>query len=149
MNLLLTRIENGDDYTIGLLSIDGRFFCNTLEDADRGLTSDMSLEDIQSKKVYSKTAIPTGTYTIDMSTISNRFKDKEWAKPYGGKLPRLVDVPGYEGVLIHVGNTVDDTSGCILVGERSGDRLTNSVSIFKSLMSILTKSKETITIKIQ
>lgn len=149
MNLLLTRIENGDDYTIGLLSIDGRFFCNTLEDTDRGLTSNMSLQDIQNKKVYSKTAIPTGTYTIDMSTVSNRFKDKEWAKPYEGKLPRLVDVPGYEGVLIHVGNTVDDTSGCILVGKRSGNRLTNSTSTFKALMSILTKSKETITIKIQ
>ena len=67
-------------------------------------------------KIYGKTAIPTGTYKIVMNVVSETFKNRSWAKPYGGKLPRLVNVPGYEGVLIHVGNTADDTSGCLLVG---------------------------------
>ena len=77
----------------------------------------MSLEEIKKKKVYGETAIPTGTYKVDVNTISPKFKSRTWAKPYGGKLPRLIDVPGYEGVLIHAGNKAEDSLGCVLVGE--------------------------------
>ena len=101
MELKVKRKAFEKDYTIGKLYIDGVAYCDTLEDCDRGLTQDMPLEEIQAKKVYGKTAIPTGTYEIDMNTVSPKFKDRSWAKPYGGKLPRLVNVPGYEGVLIH------------------------------------------------
>ena len=150
MKLLLERTDRQPGYTIGQLSIDGRLFCYTLEDVDRQLTSDMTLEEIQSKKQFGKTAIPTGTYTIDMKTVSPKFKDREWAKPYDGKLPRLVSVPGYEGVLIHVGNTAEDTLGCILVGANCfNDKLTNSTITFHKLMTMLTNSKELITITIQ
>lgn len=149
MNLLLVRADRQPNYTVGQLSIDGKFFCYTLEDKDRQLTSDMSLEEIQNKKQFGKTAIPSGTYTIDMNTVSPKFKDREWAKPYKGKLPRLVDVPGYEGVLIHVGNTAEDTLGCILVGKRRTiNGITNSTDAFHELMSVLTQAKEPITITI-
>lgn len=150
MKLLLERTDRQPGYTIGQLSIDGRLFCYTLEDVDRQLTSDMTLEEIQSKKQFGKTAIPTGTYTIDMKTVSPKFKDRMWAKPYRGKLPRLLDVPGYEGVLIHVGNTAEDTLGCILVGANCfNGKLTNSTITFHKLMTMLTNSKELITITIQ
>ena len=150
MQLTLVRTDRQPNYTIGSLFINGEFFCYTLEDTDRYLTSDMSLEDIQSKKIYGKTAIPKGVYFIDMNTVSTKFKDRLWAKPYDGKLPRLLNVPGYEGILIHVGNTVEDTSGCILVGtEYSNGFLRNSATAFTSLMSILTNTKEPIIITIQ
>lgn len=150
MQLTLVRTDRQPNYTIGSLFINGEFFCYTLEDTDRYLTSDMSLEDIQSKKIYGKTAIPKGVYFIDMNAVSTKFKDRLWAKPYDGKLPRLLNVPGYEGVLIHVGNTVEDTSGCILVGTECSDGfLSNSTTAFTSLMSILTNTKEPIIITIQ
>ena len=150
MQLTLVRTDRQPNYTIGSLFINGEFFCYTLEDTDRYLTSDMPLEDIQSKKIYGKTAIPKGVYFIDMNTVSTKFKDRLWAKPYDGKLPRLLNVPGYEGILIHVGNTVEDTSGCILVGtEYSDGFLRNSASAFASLMSVLTNTKEPIIITIQ
>ena len=150
MQLTLVRTDRQPNYTIGSLFINGEFFCYTLEDTDRYLTSDMSLEDIQSKKIYGKTAIPKGVYFIDMNTVSTKFKDRLWAKPYDGKLPRLLNVPGYEGILIHVGNTVEDTSGCILVGtEYSDGFLRNSATAFTSLMSVLTNTKEPIIITIQ
>ena len=101
MELLVKRVARRDEYTIGRLYINGVKFSDTLEDCDRGLTQDMPLEEIKAKKVYGKTAIPTGTYEIDMNTISPKFQARSWAKPYGGKLPRLLNVPGYEGVLIH------------------------------------------------
>lgn len=150
MQLTLVRTDRQPNYTAGSLFVNGEFFCYTLEDKDRDLTSVMSLEDIQSKKVYGKTAIPKGTYFVDMNIVSTRFKDRSWAKPYDGKLPRLLDVPGYEGVLIHVGNSIEDTSGCILVGARYfNGTLSNSTAAFTSLMSVLTNTKEPIIITIQ
>lgn len=150
MQLTLVRADRQPGYTVGSLFINGEFFCYTLEDTDRGLTQDMSLDEIESKKEYGKTAIPKGIYTVDMNTVSPKFKDREWAKPYDGKLPRLVGVPGYEGVLIHVGNTAEDTLGCILVGANCfNGKLTNSTVTFHKLMTILTNSNELITITIQ
>lgn len=149
MRLLLKRIFTCDTYTIGKLYIDGQYFCDTLEDADRGLDWNMSLDEIKHKKVYGKTAIPRGKYVIDMNTISPRFKDRSWAKQWNGKLPRLKSVPGYEGVLIHPGNTADDTSGCILVGRNKvKGQVVESQKTFHSLMNILKKDNNiTITIE--
>ena len=129
--------------------IDGQYICDTLEDADRGLNQNMSLKEIKNKKVYGETAIPTGTYKVDMNTVSPKFKSRIWAKPYGGKLPRLVLVPGYDGVLIHPGNKAEDTLGCILVGENKAvGQVLNSQVTFKKIMSILTKGTNiTITIE--
>lgn len=95
MNIELKRRYLGEVYTIGSLSIDGQYFCDTLEDAVRQV------------KVYGKTAIPYGRYNIILN-VSPHF---------GRILPRLIDVPQFDGVLIHRGNTAEDTAGCILVGE--------------------------------
>lgn len=142
MKLLLRRIFKGHSYTIGKLFINGVYECDTLEDQDRGLTSQMSLEEIKAKKVYGVTAIPYGTYKIDMNTVSPKFKDRSWAKFCGGKLPRLIDVKGYEGVLIHVGNKAEDTLGCILVGENKvKGQVINSTATFQELYSVMLKAK--------
>lgn len=154
MELKVKRKAFEKDYTIGDLFVDGQFVSNTLEDTYRRLTQDMPLEEIKSKKVYGKTAIPKGTYKIDMETISPKFKDRSWAKPYGGKIPRLVNVPGYEGVLLHPGNDSNSTSGCILPGKNSiKGMVTDSISTFSRIMDDYLvpahKRGETITITIE
>lgn len=149
MKLLLKRIAKMEKYTIGKLYIDGEYFADTLEDTDRNLTSTMSKDEIAKVKVYGKTAIPTGTYIVDMNTVSPKFGKRSWAQPYKGKVPRLQNVPGYEGVLIHPGNTADDTSGCILVGRNKvKGQVVESQKTFHSLMNILKKDNNiTITIE--
>lgn len=153
MNITIKRIFKGDKYTIGKLYVNGIYECDTLEDTDRGLTEDSPLSEIQSKKVYGETAIPTGTYKIDMNTVSPKFKDRSWAKFCEGKLPRLIDVPGYSGVLIHVGNKPADTLGCILVGDNKiKGQVINSTSTFQELYSLMLKAKvagEEITVTIE
>lgn len=149
MKLLLKRIAKMEKYTIGKLYIDGKYFSDTLEDTDRNLTNTMSKDEIAKVKVYGKTAIPTGTYVVDMNTVSPKFGKRSWAQPYEGKVPRLQDVPGYEGVLIHPGNTADDTSGCILVGRNKvKGQVVESQNTFHSLMNILKRDNDiTITIE--
>lgn len=148
MNLLIKRIAKKDTYTIGKLYIDGIYFSDTLEDRDRNLNQSMSKDQIAKIKVYGETAIPTGTYNINMNIISQKFKDRSWAKPFGGKIPRLENVPGYSGVLIHPGSTAKDTLGCILVGKNTvKGMLTKSQITFKELMQILPKDNITLTIE--
>lgn len=117
MELTLDRRWKKDTYTIGVLKVDEKYFSETIEDKDRGLDASMPSNKISRLKVYGKTAIPTGRYRIDMKTVSPKFKNRIWAKKYGGVVPRLLGVPGFSGVLIHPGNTADDSLGCILVGE--------------------------------
>ena len=69
INLRLERIYKGVSYTIGKLYLNGKYFCDTLEDTDRGLKDTMPTEEIEKIKVYGKTAIPTGTYKVDMNTV--------------------------------------------------------------------------------
>lgn len=150
MKLLLKRIAKLPDYTIGKLYLDGEYICDTLEDTDRGLNQQMPLKEIQSKKVYGKTAIPQGTYNITLNVVSPKFKDRTWAKSWEGKLPRLLNVPGYDGVLIHVGTKAEDTLGCILVGENKvKGKLINSTATFSKLMAILSKAQGQIRITIE
>lgn len=151
MKLVLKRIFTCPTYTIGHLYIDGKYFCDTLEDTDRGLDSEtMTVEKIKSKKIYAKTAIPTGTYQITVNTVSPAFQDRYWAKEYEGKVPRLIDVPGYSGVLIHVGNTAEDTSGCILVGENKvKGRVNNSTYTYSMLCKRLFSDPNNLSITIK
>lgn len=117
MKIKVKRIYRGPEYTIGHLYVNDVYVCDTLEDIDRGLDYRMSLSNIRAKKVPGKTAIPTGTYRMTLDTRSPKFGSKTFYKETcDGYLPRLIGVPGYEGVLIHVGNTQNDTDGCILVG---------------------------------
>lgn len=136
LQLTLTRIATNDRYTIGRLKIDGKPFCDILEPADRGLSSDMPLNKIKRIKVHGKTAIPTGRYRIDMKTVSPRLKNHAWAKQFGGIVPRLLDVPFYSGVLIHVGNDENDTEGCQLTGyNKVKGKVVDSAKAFTLLMS--------------
>ena len=116
MKLKVDRKWKADTYTIGVLYINGIRFCETVEDKDRGLSSGMSLDDINSKKVYGETAIPTGTYKVILS-VSNKFKTRAWAKKYGGLVPEILNVPGFSGARIHPGNTAQNSLGCLLPGE--------------------------------
>ena len=127
MNLELKRIFKGKDYTIGRLFIDGKYFCDTLEDPVRQLDS---VDD----KIYSKTAIPAGKYKISMSIVSSKYSVRKSYNWCGGRLPRLLDVPFFEGILIHSGNTPDHTAGCILVGENKiKGQVINSMNTLKNL----------------
>lgn len=140
MKLLLLRVVKKPDFTIGKLYIDRTYYCDTLEDTDRGLDEEeTTLAEIKRLKVHGKTAIPTGTYTIDMNTISPRFGQRAFYKSVcGGKLPRLTAVQGFSGVLIHCGNTAKDTEGCILVGVNSiAGKVTNSQATFRKVYAAL------------
>lgn len=155
MEILVDRVWKKESYSIGRLYIDGIFFCNTLEDTDRGLTQTMPIEEIKKIKKASITAIPTGIYAIDMNTISPRFSKNSWLVKNcnGARLPRLIDVPGFTGVLIHLGNTAKDTDGCILVGKNDiKGMVTKSKDTFLCLynkMKAVHKKGEKITITIK
>lgn len=109
LRIEVVRLYPRDGYVIGKMYIDGQYFCDTLEDTDRGLTSDMPLDEIMRIKVYGQTAIPTGTYKVSV---------QYWAK-HKINVPYLHDVPGYTGILIHSGSSNADTLGCILVGKNT------------------------------
>lgn len=118
MKIILKRIFKGPDYTIGKLSIDGKYFCDTLEDTVRA----------PGVKIPGKTAIPAGKYKIKL-TESLRFKRL---------MPRLMDVPGFTGVLIHAGSTAEDTRGCILVGKNLvKGKVLDSRETFAKLLRLL------------
>ena len=135
MELLVDRKWKKEAYTIGRLYIDGVFFCNTLEDKDRGLKQTDSLATIQSKKVYGETAIPTGTYNIRMNIKSPKYSLLSWYKNLcNGYMPRLENVPGWSGILIHPLNTPDQTLGCLGVGKNTQvGKLTDSKNTFAKL----------------
>lgn len=134
MELTLKRIAKKLNYTIGKLYINGIYECDTLEDRDRGLDASMSLETINKIKVKNETAIPTGTYAITLNTVSPRFGGRAQYSFCNGKLPRLLNVKGYDGVLIHIGNTDKDSSGCILVGQnKKVGQVINSTATFRNL----------------
>lgn len=149
MELELRRIAKRDTYTIGRLYIDGERFCDTLEDTDRGLRQDMPLAVIRAKKRAGVTAIPTGRYRVTLAVQSQKFGKKPMYAFCNGYLPRLINVLGYEGVLIHVGNTAKDTEGCILVGKNTkvGMVLESRVT-FQRLYERLSKAKDDIFIKV-
>ena len=150
MEILLKRIAKKPNYTIGKLYIDGKYFCDTLEDKDRGLTQSMNEAEILKIKIKDQTAIPTGKYKIDMNTVSPRFGNSSWAKLYKGIVPRLVNVPGYSGVLIHPGNTASDTSGCILLGQNKVvGQVINSQITWKAFMQKVTSCKQAINLTVE
>ena len=153
MELIVDRKYKKQSYTIGNLYVDGKFFSNTLEDTDRGLNDSMSVTEIKRLKKPSITAIPKGTYEITLDVISPKYSTNSFYKQVcNGKVPRLLNVKGFEGILIHAGNTDKDSAGCLLVGvNKVKGQVINSREIFKELYKLL-KDKhdkgEKITIKI-
>lgn len=125
MELKLTRDLLNSAYTLGKLSIDGIFFCYTVEDTDRLSRGEA--------KIFGQTAIPRGTYKVELAM-----------SPHFDKVtPRLIDVPEFDGVLIHSGNTAADTEGCIIIG---ASRTPNGVELsricFTKLMDRLNNIKD-------
>lgn len=135
MEIKVDRKWKKDTYTIGNLYINGKLFCNTLEDKDRGLKQTDSLVSIQQRKVYGETAIPVGQYEIAMNIVSPKYSAVKWYKDLcNGKVPRLLNVPGFEGVLMHTGNTALDSYGCLLIGKNTiKGKITQSKDTFKEL----------------
>lgn len=128
MELLLKRIALRPRYTIGKLFVDGEYFCDTLEDQIRDFNKDGDLDDPGEGKIYGQTAIPYGKYRVTIG-YSPRFKRD---------LPRLQAVKHFEGILIHPGNTAEDTHGCILVGRNTiKGALTESRATFDRLFARL------------
>lgn len=154
LELLVDRKYKKETYTIGNLYVDGEWFCNTLEDKDRGLKSSMSLEEVERLKVYAETAIPAGKYVVKMNVVSHKYNRVKWYKDnFGGRMPRLENVKGFSGVLIHPGTTAVDSAGCIIVGlnKKKGNVLESRVT-FTKLWKILEeayKSKKTIYLTIK
>lgn len=153
MKLKVVRKYKKASYTIGNLFIDGKFFCNTLEDADRGLDDSMDIDKVKRLKIANITAIPYGTYKVSLDITSPKYSQRQFYKDVcNGKVPRLLDVKGFEGILIHAGNKHTDTSGCLLVGHNKvKGQVIDSQNTFKELYSILLDAKkrgETITIDI-
>ena len=149
MKLSVIRKFKKQGYTIGELLIDGKKFCDTLEPEDRGLTSDMTSEEVRSLKVVGKTAIPKGRYQVRMDVVSPKYKKRPAYEFCDGKLPRLVGVPGFQGILIHIGNWKEDTGGCILVGKnivKGG--LLHSTRTFRLLYARLKEAKDDIVMEI-
>lgn len=93
----IKRIAFKDTYTIGKCTVDGEYICDTIEDKVRALNS-------KEDKVYGETAIPAGTYNADIY----------FSKKFGYKVVRLFDVPYFEGILMHRGNSSKDSLGCII-----------------------------------
>lgn len=154
MKIVLDRKWRKSEYTIGRLYINDEFFCNTLEDTDRELDQNMDLRVLRNKKIPNQTAIPTGTYEITLSVKSPKFSTYNfYDEVCGGYLPRLLNVPGFTGILIHCGSNASHSSGCILVGNNTiKGGLTNSKSVFESLynkMKIAKENNEKITIEIK
>lgn len=143
MELLLRRKYKAENYTVGDLYADGRFFCHTIEDKVRLLPArcpdtPMGRTCKCKEKEYARTAIPAGTYRITMER-SPRFKQV---------LPYLHDVPHFLGILIHSGNTEKDSAGCIIVGKNTvKGRVTESRKTLDTLNALLRK-EHTITITI-
>ena len=135
MKLRVERRWKKDTYTIGRLYIDGVWFCNTLEDKDRGLKKEYGAAVVRSRKVAGETAIPTGIYGVAMNVTSPKYAAVKWYWDLcQGKMPRLLSVPGFDGILIHPGNTALDTLGCLLVGKNTKvGQLTDSRVTFEAL----------------
>lgn len=133
MNITIKRTTKTTKSTIGVLSIDGKRECVTLEDTVRP----------DGRKIPGETAIPTGVYEVQI-TNSPRFK-----RP----LPLLLQVNGFVGVRIHPGNTPSDTEGCILVGRSAGaDRIDESRVAFDALFAKLqaaVDNKQPITLTVE
>ena len=153
MKIKVERRWKKATYTIGRLYIDGLLYGNTLEDADRGLKQTDALSYIKSRKVAGETAIPSGTYGVAMNVTSPKYAAVAWYWNFcRGKMPRLLNVPGFDGILIHPGSDALSTRGCLLVGKNTKvGKLTDSKATFQQiykLMKAAADKGEEITIEI-
>lgn len=136
MHLEILRHTFTQKSTCATLSVDGKFFSDVLEDADR------HLEIPTNKKIDKQSAMPRGTYRITI-TFSNRFQKY---------MIQIMNVPGFEGIRIHGGRTQDDTEGCPLVGHYVDDyTITDGIATSNRLFDLVEsaiKSGESVTIEV-
>ena len=136
-NIEVLRYSSGVDSTLVILSENGslgrEFLAYTLED------------EFREQKVSAETRIPEGTYNVKLRTTGgfhNRYVDKFGADFHKGML-HVQDVPGFEYILIHTGNTDENTMGCLLVADTSQQNITKdgfigaSVDAYKRIYSSL------------
>jgi hypothetical protein len=130
MNLRVSRKTLTDNSTTGELLIDDKFFCYTLEDVVRP----------DGVKVQNKTAIPAGTYSVIID-VSVRFQRL---------MPHILNVPGFDGIRIHNGNTDADTDGCILLGfSQNVDFVGRSKEAFSQFFTVLQVALKSGTVSIE
>lgn len=143
MKVNVVRRYNNSKYCIGDLYVDGVWFSNTIEDTDRGLDNSMSVSDIKKKKVYAQTAIPTGTYDLTIDIISPKFYQKPYYKSFcNGYVPRVLNVKGFDGILIHKGVNQNSSAGCLIVGYNTiKGQVTNSQQAFEKLYKLFKEAK--------
>lgn len=123
MKLELKRIALKPNYTIGKLFINGTYYCDTIEDKVIDLNKNGKFDDGLSKVMH-QTAIPYGTFKV---VVNHSPK-------FNRELPRLLDVPYFEGILIHNGSDQNSSSGCIIVGEnKTVGKVTNSTFYMNNL----------------
>lgn len=124
--------------TMGRLFVNDKFQCYTLEPP-------LPKYKIQIKPY----CIPEGVYDVTLDVVSPKYRNRLPYKKFGGRVPRLLGVPGFSGVLIHIGNNPKDTRGCILVGATCGHiRLFDSTKAYLALWHKLSSFKYPIKIKI-
>ena len=133
MEILVERKWLKPTYTIGIFSINGKKFCNTLEDKVRDYNKDGDLDDPGETKVYGETAIPYGKYKVILS-YSPKFKRI---------MPRVLNVKHFDGILIHNGVTNKNTLGCILIGDNSEvGKLSNGKFYLEKLIKLLEETED-------
>ena len=144
MKCEVKRIFNNSKYCISHVYVNGEYICDGIEDTDRMLDDSMSVQEIQSKKVYAKTAIPTGTYQLLLNIVSPKYSKKDYYKKFcNGKLPRLVNVKGFDGILWHRGNTEEDSAGCLILGyNKVKGKVINSQEAFEKLYKRLSEANK-------
>ena len=147
MELRLARKYRCSNYRIDKLYINNEYFSDALEDPDRGLTDTMSLEEIKKIKIKGNTCIPYGTYNITLDVYSPKFGNKSYYKEVcNGKVPRLLNVKGFDGILIHVGDGPNGhrlTEGCVLIGRNTiKGGLTEGKKYFQLLYNQMLEAKK-------
>lgn len=136
--LEVVRFRHLPSCTIGKMFINGKFFCYTLEPPRPDL--------VNYKKPY---RIPDGIYDLTLEVQSPKYRFRRPYSKFGGRVPRLLKVPNFDGILIHIGNFPCDTKGCILVGVTDGyNRLFGSTQAYFALWHKLSSFKYPIKIKI-
>lgn len=132
LHLFLIRKWKKPEYTIGQLYCNGEKLCNVIEDTDRGLNQYMTEAQISKIKIKDKTAIPAGTYKLEVS-MSPKFKRE---------LIMVCDVPGYVGIRIHRGNTADHSSGCLIPGLNTAKGMVTNSTEYELKLTEMVKNAD-------
>ena len=142
------RNSNGRAYSISHVYIDGVYSHDTIEDYDRGLDQSMTAAQVARIKVKSKTAIPTGTYTVNLNRVSPKFSTSYFYKNIcKGKVPCLDPVVGFSGILIHCGINENSSAGCVIVGKNKivgqvNDSQNTFIAFYKKMIAAANKGEK-------